>query len=96
MIIDSIDDCKRLKQLLGLIQSSTLPPMKGIDAFAVHNTCEWVFDQCLSFEKRELEKQETIKKGTDNGMQEKEKESSEKIVMPIMPKKKAIRKRGKK
>lgn len=95
MIIDSIDDCKRLKQLLGLIQSSTLPPMKGIDAFAIHNTCEWVFDHCIAFEKRELEKVE--KKDIPNGMQEKEKESSEKIVMPVIPPKgmkKAIRKRG--
>jgi hypothetical protein len=55
MIIESLDDCKRLKQLLGLIQSSTLPPLKGIDAFCIHNSCEWIFEQCVKFEKLESE-----------------------------------------
>ena len=41
-----------MKQILGLIQSSTLPPLKGIDAFCIHNTCEWVFDLCNEFEKQ--------------------------------------------
>jgi hypothetical protein len=83
MIIESLDDCKRLKQILGLIQSSTLPPLKGIDAFAIHNTCELIFKSCLDFEQKESGKQNELQK-------EKEKNSEEvKEDLPVVvPKKK--------
>lgn len=61
MIVESIDECKRLKQIIGLIQSSTMPPLKGIDAFSIHNTCEWLFDLCVKFEQLENERLSKIK-----------------------------------
>lgn len=52
MIIENEDEVKRIKQILGVIQACTLPTMKGIDAFSLHNNCEWVFNQCLVYEDR--------------------------------------------
>jgi hypothetical protein len=98
MIIESIEEVKRLKQIIGLIQACTFPEMKGIDAFCIHNSLELIFNCCSQFEENEkikLQKKEQKKDITEiaqevqnHGMQKEEKES--KVT------KKTINRRGKK
>ena len=76
---------KKIKQLIGTIQASTLPPLKGIDAFSIHQSCEWAFNECLKFE-------EKLKGGNNvsNEVQREEKKDEE-IKRPPISKKKGRR-----
>jgi hypothetical protein len=86
VIIENEDEVKRIKQIIGVIQACTLPIMKGIDAFSLHNNCEWVFNQCLVYE--------NIKNTKDvQGVEQvqREEEKSKEVT-----KKRTYKKRGKK
>lgn len=89
MLFESQAEVQKMKQLIGVIQSCKLPEMKGIDAFALHNSCEFFFNNCIKFEEEQLNKQKkeerkditTIAqevKDFGHGVQ-KEKESSKKV-----------------
>lgn len=50
MIIETEAEAKKIKQMIGMIQASTLPPLKGMDAFSIHDTCNWAYSIVLGFE----------------------------------------------
>lgn len=95
MLFESLEEVQRMKQLIGIIQASKLPEMKGIDAFSLHNSCEFFFNNCINFEesqknkKNSEEKKEEISKGIKDGVQEEEKDNKK-----IKKIKKALNKRG--
>ncbi len=74
MIIESEDEVKKIKQMVGVIQACKLPEMRGLDAFAIHNTCEWAYNCALDFEKKKEEKKDITdiaQDVTDHGMKKK-------------------------
>ena len=89
MLFESQAEVQKMKQIIGVIQSCKLPEMKGIDAFALHNSCEFFFNHCVKFEEDQLNKQNKEQKKDitaiaqevqefGHGMQKKEK-SNKKI-----------------
>lgn len=79
MMIDNETDAKRIKQLIGLIQQSTFPNIRGIDAFNIHQTCEWLYKLCLDFENKNKEiNNDTLIKETKNEQQVQEQTTEKK------------------
>lgn len=63
MILENENEAKVIKNCLSILQSSSLPSLKGIDLFRFSKECEFLYDQVSNYEKKlkeESEKTEVI------------------------------------